>query len=944
MTVQSRYRFRRSRLVRLTVVALAVALAGVTPAARAHHGTPGARDLAGACPELQVPDAGYADMAGWPDGFTDAVDCIVAYGITLGTSQTAYSPADAVTRGQMASFVMRMLDPTTGYNRPSNPPDAFTDDVASVHHANINAAAADSLVKGYPGGLFRPGAPVTRAQMATFIVGVLKRTGASLPATSPNAFADDDGDVHEKNIDALADVHVVVGDPSGGYGPHRPVTRAQMALFVARGLDYLVAEDRLVPPFDPTAPRNVVATALTKSTARITWDPPSEGTPDTYNVYRVLAPGGGDCPLTGHSKVGSVSAAAGGGRTYDDAEGLTAGATYCYRVSAVEGTKESELSAPSAKARVTMPTGVQIATGEVDTGAETVSLEYTENVTCASGAASQFSYGGASSPTPTSVTCDGTTKVVLRFANATGPGELTYRQSVETPEARVKQAGTDAYALSPQTVVVTDGVPEISQVSADAAADTVTLLYSETVRCVAGSRGQFTYAGVLATAIDGCEDGPTTTVLLSVPVSGPGSVVYTQSADPALRVTDEGGNGAKSPQTVADAPPKMVKAVADTGTNQIVVTYDEAITCPSGFHGQFSFDKASPATPTSGTCSTTAPTATLTFTSVSGPGALTYAPSATANQRITDKVGQAAPQQAITSDAKPIMVQAVPDLSTNVLTVTYSEAVDCVVAARERFTYQSVKPTDALCKGTATVVLSFAVITGNGSGTLAYVPGGTTNEATWVRDLAGNPAISQSLAVGPAVAEITQVKVDAKATTPTVTVTYNTNVTCVDGSKAQFTYGGATAQSASCSGGSILALTFESITEPGTLGYTQSGDASLRVKDSAGNAAKSPDSGTDGGPGAPDTATGASVAGTVTLAYDEDVYCGDITTAYSYTATGGSEAQPTSVSCSGLSVVLTFAGTVLRGTLTYTAPADPAGRVHDSALNAAANFTNMTVG
>jgi hypothetical protein len=925
------------RTLRFAAV-VAVLVAGVLPAARADHGEAGARSVTAACPEAQVPDAGFADMAGWPQGFVDAVDCIVAYGVALGTSATAYSPDGAVTRAQMASFVVRMLDPVDGYTRPANPPDAFSDDVASVHQPNINVAAADGLVKGYAGGLFRPGASVTRAQMATFVVGALKRAGASLPATSPDAFPDDGGDVHEANINTLADVHVVVGDSSGTYGPLRPVTRAQMALFVARGLDYLVAEERLTPPFDPTAPRNVVATAISKTAIRVTWDPPTDGTPETYKVYRVLAPGGGDCPLTGHNEVGFVSAAAGGGRSFENS-GLTGGTTYCYRVTAVDDGKESELSAPSAKARATTPTGVQMTTADVDTAAETVTVNYTESVTCGAGAASQFSYGGASTPTPAQVTCSGTT-AVLKFANATGPGELTYRQSVDNPSARVKSG--ESYALSPQTIVVSDGAPYITLVVADDAANTVTLTYNETVRCVAGSRGQFTYGGALVNTIDGCDDAATKSVVLALPVTGPAKLVYTQSADPALRIGDEGGNHAKSPDSMDDTPPKLVKAVADSGTNQVVATFDQPITCSGGpgSPSQFTYAGASPANAAATQISCAGANATLTFADVVGGGELLYTQSATAGERIVDKVAQPAPTgQKVQADPKPLMVFGAPDTSTNKLTVTYSEAVTCPVSARERFTYASASPTrpeHVSCNGSPTVVLTFSVITGAGTGSLTYSPGGVANEPTWIKDLAGNPAISQSLDTGGP--SISSVMVSASG--GTVEVTYSESVTCVSGSAAQFSYSGApqAATGITCGGGTPtkVTLTYPSITAPGTLTYTQSTTASLHIKDATGNSAKSPDSASDPPPSM-SAAMDDPVAKRITVTYGEPISCGaDTVSLFSYTATGGAAQAPTAITCSGptTSVVLEFADNVLQGTLTYTANAAKAG-VTDSALNPA---------
>ena len=78
-----------------------------------------------------------------------------------------------------------------------------------------------------------PDKPVTRAQMATFLVRALDLD----PAPSAG-FVDTEGNTHETNIDALAAAGITAGcrsDPLS-YCPDKPVTRAQMATFLVRAL------------------------------------------------------------------------------------------------------------------------------------------------------------------------------------------------------------------------------------------------------------------------------------------------------------------------------------------------------------------------------------------------------------------------------------------------------------------------------------------------------------------------------------------------------------------------------------------------------------------------------------------------------------------------------------------------------------------------------------
>ena len=74
---------------------------------------------------------------------------------------------------------------------------------------------------------------VTRAQMASFIARMIDTTGGTLPAAT-DRFPDDNGNPHEANINRLAAASIVTGRSDGSYGPDQPVTRAQMAVFLMK--------------------------------------------------------------------------------------------------------------------------------------------------------------------------------------------------------------------------------------------------------------------------------------------------------------------------------------------------------------------------------------------------------------------------------------------------------------------------------------------------------------------------------------------------------------------------------------------------------------------------------------------------------------------------------------------------------------------------------------
>jgi hypothetical protein len=150
-------------------------------------------------------------------------------GITLGCNPagTLFCPSDSVTRGQMASFLVRALDlPSVAGNR-------FTD-VSGTHTANINALAQAGVTLGCnkAGTLFCPNDKVTREQMGSFLARALE-----LPAVAGNRFSDVSGS-HTANINAIAEAGITLGcNPAGTlFCPREFVTRGQMAAFLHRGL------------------------------------------------------------------------------------------------------------------------------------------------------------------------------------------------------------------------------------------------------------------------------------------------------------------------------------------------------------------------------------------------------------------------------------------------------------------------------------------------------------------------------------------------------------------------------------------------------------------------------------------------------------------------------------------------------------------------------------
>jgi hypothetical protein len=196
------------------------------------------RSLDSACPQDRVPARSRTDARG--NTHERAIDCMVWWEIAQGTSATTYDPGVGVTREQMAAFVARLIE-KGGASLPSNPGNAYSDDDTSPHHARINELAAAGVVDGKGAGRFGPKETVNRAQMAKFIVNAYEFVSDQTLTASSNYFADDEGHVLERFINASAEAGFTVGR-GGGYEPAGVVLRDQMAAFLARTLDLLVDE------------------------------------------------------------------------------------------------------------------------------------------------------------------------------------------------------------------------------------------------------------------------------------------------------------------------------------------------------------------------------------------------------------------------------------------------------------------------------------------------------------------------------------------------------------------------------------------------------------------------------------------------------------------------------------------------------------------------------
>ena len=116
----------------------------------------------------------------------------------------------------------------------------FADDENNPHEESIEFLANRGITDGCEPDLklYCPDQPVTRAQMAKFLILALGETGAS--TSGPSRFSDvPDDSWYRPYVERLAELEISVGHPDGTFRPQEPVTRAHMALFLTRAFDGL---------------------------------------------------------------------------------------------------------------------------------------------------------------------------------------------------------------------------------------------------------------------------------------------------------------------------------------------------------------------------------------------------------------------------------------------------------------------------------------------------------------------------------------------------------------------------------------------------------------------------------------------------------------------------------------------------------------------------------
>jgi cysteine-rich repeat protein len=161
------------------------------------------------------------------------IEILLHRGITGGCSADAYCPGNSTTRESMAVFVLVAKEGAGFNPPACGAPMFADVPASSAFCRWIEELARRQVVTGCGGGNYCPSAAVTREQMAVFVLRTLDPTLDPPACPTPSMFPDvPASSAFCKWIEELARRQVVTGCGGGNYCPTAPVSREQMGVFL----------------------------------------------------------------------------------------------------------------------------------------------------------------------------------------------------------------------------------------------------------------------------------------------------------------------------------------------------------------------------------------------------------------------------------------------------------------------------------------------------------------------------------------------------------------------------------------------------------------------------------------------------------------------------------------------------------------------------------------
>jgi phosphoribosyl-AMP cyclohydrolase len=179
------------------------------------------------------PAINFSDITGHWAGAS--IKQAVTAGIVSGYPDGTFKPSTTVTRAEFAVMLMNTLKP-----QGEGATLTFTDTakIGAWAKKAVAQAVQSGIINGYADGSFRPGAAMTRSEMAAMIANALK---LSIEVNASTQFADDkDIPIWAKGaVAALKETGIVEGTDANKFNPGAPTTRAEAVIVLLNMLQQI---------------------------------------------------------------------------------------------------------------------------------------------------------------------------------------------------------------------------------------------------------------------------------------------------------------------------------------------------------------------------------------------------------------------------------------------------------------------------------------------------------------------------------------------------------------------------------------------------------------------------------------------------------------------------------------------------------------------------------
>ena len=162
----------------------------------------------------------------------------------IGYEDGTVRPGANITRAEVATIFFRLLTDETRESYWSQS-SGFTDVASGAWYNNaVSTLTRAGILDGYEDGSFRPNASITRAEFTKIAVSFFKHVGGA----SANPFNDvPDSAWYAEFVKAAAELGLIDGYEDGTFRPNAPITRAEACTIVNRTLGRAPDKDNLLP-------------------------------------------------------------------------------------------------------------------------------------------------------------------------------------------------------------------------------------------------------------------------------------------------------------------------------------------------------------------------------------------------------------------------------------------------------------------------------------------------------------------------------------------------------------------------------------------------------------------------------------------------------------------------------------------------------------------------